>query len=227
MPAIWGGDLPGLPPVRTAHPSREHKAAPGPDSPAESSRAIAQGVGTGQQARASAAPADRGAPRPSWPRSPARGEPGIPAPRSADETSAQPSPHRDPAAAPRQPRARAEIAAGDTQPDAEPADDDPSIRWPAPNPRTPRGTSPPGRQGAHVVAARSATRPPERAGIAAHAEVGDTTDAGGPVAPPDWRDQLLADARRSWQPAAGQSRDLSASVPPERQASRPGIEPDP
>ena len=43
MPAIWDGDLPGLPPARTACHSREHEAAPGPDSPADSSRAVARG----------------------------------------------------------------------------------------------------------------------------------------------------------------------------------------
>ena len=147
MPAIWGGDLPGLPPARTARHSREHEAAPGPDGPADSSRAVVQGAGTGQQTRAAAAPADRGAPRPSWPGSPARGQPGIPAPRSAEQASAQTSPQRDPAVVPRQPGPQAGIAAGDTQPGAEPADDDPSTRWPAPNPRAARETSPPGRQG--------------------------------------------------------------------------------
>ena len=51
MPAIWGGDLPGLPPARTARHPREHAAEPGPDGPAGSSPA-AQGVDTRQQARA-------------------------------------------------------------------------------------------------------------------------------------------------------------------------------
>jgi hypothetical protein len=227
MPAIWDGDLPGLPPARAAHHSREQEAAPGPDSPAEGSRGVAQGAGTRQQARAAAAPAHREAPQPSWPGSPARRQPGIPAPRSATGPgSAQPSPQSDPAATPRQPGAQAEIATGDTQPGAEPADDDPSNRWPAPNPRAARETSPPGRQGRYVVAASRATTPPERAGNTTQAEIGDKTDAGGPTAPPDWRDQLLADARRSWQPVASQSRDPSASVPPQRQASRTGIEPD-
>jgi hypothetical protein len=225
MPAIWDGDLPGMP-ARMAHPSREHETAPGPDNPADSSRTVVQGTSTRQQVRAAAAPASQKPPWPSWPGSPARGQPGIPNPGSAEQTSAQTSSQCDPAAVPRQPGPQAGIVAGDTQPDAEPADDDPSTRWPAPNPRVTRETSPPGRQGAQVVAASRATRPPERADIAAHAEAGDTTNAGGPADPPDWRDQLLADARRSWQPAAGQPRDPSASVPPERQASRPGIEPD-
>ena len=77
MPAIWGGDLPGLPPARTARHSREHAAEPGPDGPAGSSPA-AQGTDTRQQARAAAAPADREAPRPSWPESPSRGRAGRP-----------------------------------------------------------------------------------------------------------------------------------------------------
>ena len=53
MPAIWGGDLPGLPPARTARHPREHAAEPGPDGPAGSSPA-AQGLATRQQARAAA-----------------------------------------------------------------------------------------------------------------------------------------------------------------------------
>jgi hypothetical protein len=227
MPAIWDGDLPGLPPAWTANHSREQEATPGPDDPVEGRRAVAQGVGTRQQTRATAAPADRGALQPSWPGSPAHGQTGVPAPRSVDETgSAQPSPQRDPVVPPRQPGSRAGIAAGDTQPDAEPADDDPPARWPAPNPRASRETSPPGHQGRHVVVASQATTLPERAGKTTQAEVGDKADAGGPTALPDWRDQLLADARRSWQPAASQPRDLSTSVPPQRQASRTGIEPD-
>ena len=226
MPAIWDGDLPGLSPARSAHHSREHEAAPGSDRHAEGSRAVTRGVGTRQQTRAAAAPADRGALQPSWPGSPARGQPGVPAPRSAEETSAQPSPQRDPVAPPRLPGSRAGIAAGDTQPDAEPADDDPSARWPAPNPHASRETSPPGRQEGSVVAASQATRPTERPGTATYAEFGAAANADGPATPPDWRDQLLADARRSWQPVADQPCDPSASVPPPRQASRTDIEPD-
>ena len=119
MPAIWDGDLPGLPPARTARHPREHAAEPGPDGPAGSSPA-AQGIGTRQQARAAAAPADRKAPQPSWPESPSRGEPSIPAPRTAEETGrAQPSPRCDAAAVPREPEARAGITAGDMEPGAE------------------------------------------------------------------------------------------------------------
>jgi hypothetical protein len=93
MPAIWDGDLPGLPPVRTARPSREHEAAPGPDSPAESSRARAQGAGTGQQARATAAPTDRGAPRPSWARITGSRRAGNPGPKvsGGDQRAAIPA----------------------------------------------------------------------------------------------------------------------------------------
>ena len=227
MPAIWDGDLPGLPPARTARHPREHAAEPGPDGPAGSSPA-AQGIATRQQARAVAAPADREAPQPSWPESPSRGEPSIPAPRAAVETGrAQPSPRRDAAAAPREPQARAGFTAGDMEPGAEALDDDPSTRWPAPDPHAARVTSLPGRQSVHVVAASRATRPPERAGTAANAEVGDKTSSERPaVPPPDWRDRLLADARQPWQPGPGQPRDPSPAISPERQAPRPGIEPD-
>jgi hypothetical protein len=104
---------------------------------------------------------------------------------------------------PRQPGPQVGIAAGDTQPGAEPAHDDPSTRWPAPNPRAAREPSTPGRQDAHVVAASRATRPPERAGITAQAEADGTTPAGGPTDPPDWRDRLLADARGHGSPPRG------------------------
>jgi hypothetical protein len=227
MPAIWDGDLPGLPPARTARHSREHAAEPGPDSPPGSSPA-AQGIATRQQARAAAAPADREAPQPSWPESPSRGEPSVPAPRAAGEAGrAQPSPRRDAATAPRAPETRAGITTGDMESGAEAVDDDPSTRWPAPNPHAARVTSPPGRQSVHVVAASRATRPPERAGMAANAEAGDKTGSERPaVPPPDWRDRLLADARQSWQPGPGQPRDPSPAISAERQAPRPGIEPD-
>ena len=182
MPAIWDGDLPGPPSTRTAHHSRERAAEPGRGGPAGSSLAV-QGTETRQQARAAVAPAGPEAPRPSWPESPSRSEPAIPAPRTAAEADrAQPSLPEHGAAAAREPRADAGIPAEDMQPGTEPADDDPSTRWPAPNPR----------------AAPSA----------------------------DWRDQLLADGRRSWQPSPGQPRDPSASAAPERHASRSGIEPD-
>ena len=226
MPAIWDGDLPRLLPARSARHPREHAAEPGPDGPAGSSPA-AQGIDTRQQARATVAPADPKASQPSWPESPSRGEPSIPAPRAAVETDRVPSSRRDTAAAPPEPEARAGITAGDTRPGAEAPDDDPSTRWPAPNPHAAKGTSPPGRQSFHVVAASRATMPPERAGTAASTEVGDKTGSEQSAVPPaDWRDQLLADARRSWQPVSGQPRDPSASVSPERQASRPDIEPD-
>lgn len=101
MPAIWDGDLPGLPPSGTARHHREHAAEPGPDGPAGSSPA-AQGLATRQQARA-AAPADREASQPSWPESPSRSETGVPAPRAPAETGrVQPSARRDAAAAPRE-----------------------------------------------------------------------------------------------------------------------------
>ena len=224
MPAIWDGDLPGLPPARTARHPRDHAAEPGPDGPAGSSPA-AQAIDTRQQARAAAAPADREAPQPSWPEPPSRGEPSVPAPRAAEETGrAQPSPRRHATAAPREPKARAGITAGDMGPGAEALDDDPSTRWPAPNPHAAKVTSPPG---ASSVAASRATRPPEQAGTAANAEVGDKTRSERPaVPPPDWRDRLLADARQPWQPGPGQPRDPSPSISPERQAPSPGIEPD-
>ncbi len=226
MPAIWDGDLPGLPPARTARHPREYAAESEPDSPVGSSPA-AQGIGARQQARAAAAPADREAPQPSWPESPSRGEPSVPAPRAAVETSrAQLSPRRDAAAAPREPETRAGITTGDMEPGAEALDDDPSTRWPAPNPHAARVTSRPGRQSVHLVAASRTTRPPERAGAAANAEVGDKTGSERPAAPLDWRDRLLADARQPWQPGPGQPRDPSPAISPDRQAPRPGIEPD-
>ena len=228
MPAVWGGDLPGLPPAQRALHSRERAAAPGPDSPVSGSRTVAQGTETRHRVRVAAASADRGASRPSWPESPARAEPGVPAPRAAEETAhAQPSLRWDVAGATREPRTRTGLAAGDTQPSAEPADDDPSTRWPAPNPRAARVTSPLSQQGGHVVAASRATRPPERAGTAANAEAGDKTGSERPaVPPPDWRDRLLADARQPWQPGPGQVSDPSLAISPGRQAPRPGIEPD-
>ena len=58
------------------------------------------------------------------------------------------------AAAAREPGAHAGIPAGDMEPGAEPPDDDPSTRWPAPNPHAARVTSLPGRQSVHVVAAK-------------------------------------------------------------------------
>ena len=227
MPAIWDGDLPGLPPARTTRHSREHAAEPGPDGPPGSSPA-ARGIANRQQVRAAAAPVDREAPQPSWPESPSRGGPSIPAPRAAVETGrAQPSPRRDAAAVPREPETRAGIATGDMEPGAEAPDDEPSTRWPAPNPHAARMASPPGRQSVHVVDANRATAPPERAGTVATAEVGDKTGSERPVVPPpDWRDRLLADARQPSQPGPGQPRDPSPAISPERRAPSPGIEPD-
>jgi len=228
MPAIWVADLPGLPPARTARHPREHAAEPGPDGPPRSSPA-AQGIGARQQARAAVAPADREAPQPSWPESPSRGGPGIPAPRAAEETSrAKPSPRRDAAAAPREPEARAGIAAGDMGAGAEALDDDPSTRWPAPNPHAARVTGHTlGRQSVLVVAASQAPMPPGRTGTAATVEVGDKTGSEHHVVPPpEWRDRLLADARQPWQPGPGQPRDPSPAIAAERQVPSPGIEPD-
>ena len=225
MPAIWGGDLPGLPPTRTARHHREHAAEPGPDGPAGSSPA-AQGLATRQQARTGAS-ADREAPQPSWPESPSRDQAGVPAPGPQRRQAAH-SHLRDmiAAAAPREPEARAGITAGDMGPGAEALDDDPSTRWPAPNPHAARVTSPPGRQSVHVVAASRATRPPERAGVATNAEVGDKTGSERPAVPlGDWRDRILADARQPWQPGPV-PRDAAAAALPERQASAPAIEPD-
>jgi Bifunctional DNA primase/polymerase, N-terminal/SNF2-related domain/YspA, cpYpsA-related SLOG family len=197
MPAIWDGDLPGLTADRTTRQPRERAIEPGPAGPASSSP-VAQDVNTRQQVRAAVAPADPEVSRPSWPESLSRSDPSVPAPRSAAEPGgAQPSPQRDPAAMPSEPEARAE-AIGDMRPGAEAADDDPSTRWPAPNPRV----------------------------ALVHAEVSGTANTGGPAASTDWRDRLLADASRPWQPVPSQPRDPFVSVPPERHVSRPGIEPD-
>jgi hypothetical protein len=193
LPAIWDRDLPGLPAARTAHQPREHAVEPGPDDQASSNHVV-QDVAPRQQARAAIAPADPKAFQPSWPEPPSRGDTGIPAPRSAERPDDM---QRDLAAAPREPETRAGTA-GDIRPGAEAADDDPSTRWPAPNPRT----------------------------ALAHGEISRTGNAGSPVASADWRDQLLADVSRPWQPVPGQPRDPSVSVPPERQISRPDIEPD-
>jgi hypothetical protein len=198
MPAIWDGDLPGLSPAPTARHSREYAAEPRRDGPAGSSLAV-QGAETRQQARAAVAPAAPEAPRPSWPEPQSHSGPNIPAPRIAAETGrAQPSLLENSAAAAREPRIEAGTSAIGTQPDAEPADGDPATRWPAPNPRA----------------------------VLTHAEGGGTANTGDPSASADWRDRLLNDARRSWQPGLGQPRDPSEFVPPERQASRLGIEPD-
>ncbi len=228
MPAIWDGDLPGLPPAQRAPHSHEHAVAPGPDGPADGGRTVAQSAETRHQVRAAAAPADRGASRPSWPESPARAEPGVPAPRAAEGTGPpQPSPRRDVAGATREARTRTGLAAGETQPGAEPADDDRAALWPAPDPRAAQVTSRLSQQGNHVAAASRATTPPERAGTAANAEAGDKTGPERPaVPPPDWRERLLADAREPWQPGPRQVRDRSLAISPDRQALRPGIEPD-
>jgi hypothetical protein len=220
MSAIWDGDLPGLPPARTAHRPREHAAEPGPDDPVGGSSA-GQGIGTRQSARAAAAPAGRKAPQPSWPEPPSRGERSIPAPGAAETCLAQPPARDEAAAAPREQQARAEITAGDMRPSAEAPDSDPATRWPAPNPHAARVTSSSDRPGAHVVAAGRASEPPERA----DAEAGDKTPAARRAAPPpDWRDRLLADTREPWQPGSGQPRDPSPAISPTRQAPSPGIE---
>jgi hypothetical protein len=209
MPAIWDSDLPGLPLGRTARQSREHAAEPGPDDPADS-RPAARGTAARQQVRAAAATADRKAAQPSWPESPSRGEPSIPAPRAAVETGrTQPSPRRDTAAAPREPEARSGISAGDMESGDEAVDDDPSTRWPAPNPH-----------------AAKVARSPERTGTEAHAEIGDKTDAEHPSVPADWRDQILHQARQPGHPGPSWPHSPALRHTPERQASSPGIEPD-
>ena len=229
MPAIWDGGLPGLPPGRTARHSRDHVAAPGPDGSNDSSRAVAQAVGARHQTRVSTGSADRGAPQPSWPESPACAEPGVRAPRAMEETGqAQPSSPQDAAVAAREPRAHAGIAAGDPHASAEPADDDPPSRWPARNPRIVRTADPSGRNrnARHEAAARASAQT-QRAGATANAEVRETASPGHPAASSaDWRDRILADARQPWQPGPGRARDLPEAVLPERQASVPAIEPD-
>ena len=227
MPAIWDGDLPGLPPTRTARHRRQHTAEPGPGGLADSSP-TAQGIGTRRQARAAAAPNDPEVPQPSWPESPSHGGPSIPVPRTVEKTShAQTSPRRDSSAAPRKPEARAGITTGDVEPGAEALDDDPSTRWPAPNPHIARATSPPGRPGVRVVATSQQTGPPERVVTAADTEVGDKTDAERhDISPPDWRDRLLADAQQPWQPALSLPRDPSPDISAGRQVPSQGIEPD-
>jgi Bifunctional DNA primase/polymerase, N-terminal/SNF2-related domain len=226
MPAIWDGDLPGLPPARTARQPREYAAEPGPDDPASSSPAT-QESGARQQARAVATPADREAPQPSWPESPSRGQAAVPAPRAAPKIGRdQPSTRRDTTAAPREPETRAGTTEGDLGHGTGSADDDPSTRWPAPNPHAAKVASPPDRQSVHLVAATMAARPPEQAGGAADAEAGDKAASERPaVAPGDWRDRVLADARQPWQPGPA-PRDAAADALPERQACAPAIEPD-
>jgi hypothetical protein len=223
MPAIWDGDLPGLPPATTARHSRE----PGPDGPADSSRAEAQGTETRHRARALVAPAGQEAPRPSWPGSPARTAPGVPAPRAAEEIGHEEPPSPGAAVAARKPQARAGIAASDTQPGAEPADDDPSTRWPAPNPRVARAADPPGRHARHEAAAGRVGMQTQLAGNTADAEADGAAGPGHPAtSSADWRDRILADARRPWQPGPSEPRNPVTAVLPERHASGPVIEPD-
>ena len=80
----------------------------------------------------------------------------VPAPRTPGQAGrTQPYQHRDAATAMREPRARARITPGEPEPGAEPADQDPAARWPAPNPRAARQTRLPGRQAASEEAAAS------------------------------------------------------------------------
>jgi len=205
MPAIWDGDLPSLPPVRPGPPAGSRDmTAPDPGGATVSGRSPAPESGRGDHVPAAIAHASQDAARPSWPTSPARREPQHPGPDTPGPANTiQSSPPRSAAAAPREPRARPE------------PDGDPAGRWPAPSPHAARQADPPDQQARHEAAAGRHPGRNTQVSLAPETEPGRTETADPATASADWRDEVLSQARQSWQPAPSWPGNPALHRPPE------------
>jgi len=216
MPAIWDGDLPSLPPVRPGPPAGSRDmTAPDPGGATVSGRSPAPESGRGDHVPAAIAHASQDPARPSWPTSPARREPQHPGPDTPGPANTiQSSPPRPAAAAPREPRARPAGIGQDADTSAEP-DGDPAGRWPAPNPHAARQADPPDQQARHEAAAGRHPGRNTQVSLAPETEPGRTETADPATASADWRDEVLSQARQSWQPAPSWPGNPALHRPPE------------
>ena len=214
MPALWDGNLPAPRAAQHNRQAREHDAPlPGPRQPADKRQEAAQATGTTASPRSgSVRQADQMNPPPSWPSSPAVSQPQRSDPaRQVDAT--QPPLPPSVQAAPRQPRARPEATAEAPDVSAEPADSGPA-RWPAPDPHKSPEARPSFQHARHEAETRNRAE--------AESSVGHVPGKSTPSA--DWRDQIIQDARTTWQPSPIQAYDPAVLRSPEHQAPEPGIE---
>ena len=138
-----------------------------------STRSPARDTGREHHAPPATASADQEPPQPSWPSSPAHGEPHQPSADTAqDAGGTQPSAQRHVTAAPREPRAHRGIAADDPDASADPADSGPAARWPAPGPAIAERASPAGQHARHEATARHEPEGRQHSGAVAEAEPG-------------------------------------------------------
>ena len=171
------------------------------------------------------ASADQEPPQPSWPSSPAHGEPHQPSAGTAqDAGGTRPSAQRHVTAAPREPRAHRGIAADDPDASADPADSGPAARWPAPNPAIAERAGPAGQHTRHEATARHEPEGRQHSGTVAEAEPGAASPER-PAAAADWRDQILREARQPWQPGPAWPHNPAIERTPQADTPGAGIEP--
>jgi len=223
MPAIWDGDLPSLPSVRPGPPAGSRDVtAPDLGGTPVSGRSPAPESGRGDHVPAAIAHASQDPARPSWPASPARREPQHPGPDTPGPADTiQSSPPRPAAAAPREPRAGPAGIGQDADTSAGP-DSDPAGRWPAPGPRAARQAGQPGQQARHEAAAGRHPGRNTQVSLAPETEPGRTETADPATASADWRDEVLSQARQSWQPVPSWPGNPALARPPE--SGNPGAE---
>ena len=227
MPALWDGNLPA---PRAAQHNRQARdrdvTAHGLGPTTGSARSPARDAGREHHAPPATALADQEPPQPSWPSSPAHGEPHQPSADTAqDAFGTRPSAQRHVAAAPREPRAHRGIAADDPDAPADPADSGPAARWPAPNPAIAEHTSPAGQQAGHEATARQEPEGQQHSGAVAEAEPGTANPERPAAAAADWRDQVLREARQPWQPGPAWPHHPAIERTPQADTPGAGIEP--
>jgi hypothetical protein len=225
MRAMWDGGLSARPADRRGPQAGEREApVPGLRQAAGTNRPAGQAAG-----RAASPPAggttqaDQQTPRPSWPSSPARSRQQHPAPGpGADATQLQAQLPSE--VSPGEHAAHQRIA--DPAASTGHADSDPSAGWPARGSRSAPEPVSPERQARHEADAGHQAAGRQGPGTAAEAEPGNNRAPRRPAAPgADWRDDVLGQARQSWQSGPAWPHDPALRRPPEAAATDTGIEP--
>ena len=226
MPAVWGSGLQGAPPPQPVRRVGVSASAPEPPEHRETDRSAGQQPRPGVSSRPdSPMRSDRQASPPSWPSSPAHGEPQHPAASNqVDGTHCLPTPLT---AAPGDLQAPQGASAEASAASAGLPGSDPATRWPAPNPRAVRESDTKGQLAA------SPDEPHQEsawrlqalgAGVAAEPNAAVNHEHPAPRSA-DWRDDILTRAHQPWQPAPSWPHHLVTHRPPETNAPDAGIEP--